>query len=212
VTVSLGVRFPAFFPLFLAALVAGACDDDEPDVSSVSVSFEAGAPMGPCAAVEQQHAIEGQAHVPDCSAMSYGTNPPSSGDHYGVWAAYKVYANPIPPGYWVHDLEHGGIVLTYNCQSGCDADVAAAESMLNALPPDPVCLSVGAPRRIIMTPDPGLDVPFAASAWGFTLRANCFDPDVFRSFVDRHNGAGPESVCGGGVDLATGVPPGCGGR
>lgn len=206
------MRFWAFFQLFLAAPVVGACNDDAPGVSNVAVSFEAGAPMGPCEAVEQQHGIEGQSHVPECSPVTYGTNPPSSGNHYDVWAAFKVYANPIPPGYWVHDLEHGAVVLTHNCPGGCDADVAAAQAMLNALPPDPVCLALAAvPRRIIMTPDPSLDVPFAASAWGFTLRANCFDADVFRSFIQRHNGAGPESVCGGGVDLATGVPPGCGG-
>jgi hypothetical protein len=213
VTGSGAVRFPAVVPLCLLVPPLAACDDDEPAVANVSVQFEAGAPMGTCAAVEQQHAIEGQSHVQECSPIAYGTKPPSSGNHYDAWAAFKVYSNPIPPGYWVHDLEHGAVVLTYNCPDGCDADVAAAVTMLNALAPDPLCLSTATvPRRTIMTPDPNLDVRFAASAWGFTLRANCFDTDVFRSFIDRHYGAGPESVCGGGVDLATGVQPGCGGR
>lgn len=168
--------------------------------------------MGPCAAVEQQHVIEGQSHVPECSPVEYETLPPSSGDHYGIWAAFKVYSTPVPEGYWVHDLEHGAVVLSYNCPDGCDADVAAATQMLNELPADPLCLSSGegVRRRSVMTPDPKLDVEFAASAWGFTLRADCFDPDVFRSFAVRHYAAGPEDLCADGIDLATGVPQGCG--
>jgi hypothetical protein len=62
-----------------------------------------------------------------------------------------------------------------------------------------------------MTPDPKLDVPFAASAWGFTLRASCFDADAFRSFATKHNASGPEPLCGDGIDLSTGVAAGCGG-
>jgi hypothetical protein len=206
------VRVRVIFALFSAAV--SACTDDAPDGSNTAnVSYEAGAPVGLCAAVEQQHGIEGQVHVPECTTIAYGTNPPSSGNHYGAWAAFKVYSNPIPPGYWVHNLEHGAVVLTHNCEDGCGGDVAAAEAMLNALPADPLCLSTATvPRRTIMTPDPELDVPFAASAWGYTLRANCFDAEAFRSFIDRHYGAGPEGVCAGGVDLATGVSPGCGGR
>jgi hypothetical protein len=168
--------------------------------------------MGLCHAVEQQHAIEGQEHVPECSAVHYATNPPSSGNHYAVWAAYKVYSNPIPEGYWVHDLEHGAVVISYNCPDGCASDVAAATQMLAALPADPLCLEAGgAPkRRTIMTPDPNLDVPFAASAWGFTLRADCFDTEVFRNFAIQRYPLGPENFCADGVDLAAGVPSGCG--
>jgi hypothetical protein len=205
------VRFKAVFALFFASTGLGACNDDAP--ATESVSYEASAPMGPCAAVEQRHAIEGQLHVPECSTIAYGSKPPSSGNHYDTWAAYRIYANAIPEGFWVHNLEHGAVVISYNCPDGCADDVAAATAMLSALPPDPFCLLTSTvPRRTIMTPDPNLDVPFAASAWGYTLRANCFDADAFRSFATRHAAAGPENLCGNGADLSTGVPPGCGGR
>src|SRR6202042_881476 len=90
-------------------------------------AYDASAPTGPCNAVEQEQAIEGFDHVAVCSYVVYGTKPPSSGDHYPIWAAYKTYAAPIPEGFFVHNLEHGTIVLTYNCPSGCAADVAAAQ-------------------------------------------------------------------------------------
>jgi hypothetical protein len=175
--------------------------------------------MGPCAAVVQQQGIEGANHVAVCTVIEYGTNPPSSGDHYPppYWAAYKTYASPVPEGFWVHDLEHGAVVLTYNCAVGqgdateCAAEVAAAQKMIDALPPDPVCVQLGISRRTVMTPDPKLDVRFAASAWGWTLRANCFDVTAFRDFALAHYDMGPESLCNDGQDpMAAGLPNGCG--
>jgi hypothetical protein len=54
---------------------------------------------------------------------------------------------------------------------------------------------------VILTPDPKLDVPWAASAWGHTLRSDCFDRDAFESFFDAHAGNGPEEVCTPGTDF-----------
>lgn len=171
-----------------------------------------GAPSGSCSAAAQQHPIEGFSHVPVCSPVSFATRPPSSGDHYPIWAAYQSYSSAVPEGFWVHDLEHGAIVITYNCPGGCASDVAAAQAFIDAQPDDPMCdPSAGDPRvRLVMTPDPGLDVKFAASAWGWTLRADCFDASAFGAFTAAHYGQGREAVCGQGEDLSTGVPAGCG--
>jgi hypothetical protein len=169
----------------------------------------------------QQHPIEGSTHVPVCALIDYRTNPPSSGNHYPIWAAYKTYPSPVPEGFWVHDLEHGAVVLTYNCavtgtaDSGtCNDDIAAAAAMIAALPDDPACVSIpqqSVRRRIVMVPDPKLDVRFAASAWGWTLRANCFDDSAFLAFENAHYGHGPEDLCTDGEDpLATGLPQNCG--
>jgi hypothetical protein len=169
--------------------------------------------MGPCAAVVQQHTIEGRTHVDECAYVAYQTNPPSSGNHYPIWAAYQTYTAPIPKGFWVHNLEHGTVVFTYNCPKGCDADVAAAEQMIAGLPTDMGCLQLGqgVSRRSILVPDPNLDVPFAASAWGWTLRANCFDSTVFRRFALDHYDQAPEDICENGEDpTLLGLPSDCG--
>ena len=174
--------------------------------------YDASAPVGKCDAIEQQQAIEGFDHVPVCSSVTYRTKPPSSGNHYPIWAAYKTYATPIPEGFFVHNLEHGTVVLTYNCPNGCAADVAAAQAMIDALLTDPECAAQGSAvrRRTLMTPDPNLDVPFAASAWGWTLRAKCFDPVVFESFATRHYNQGREDICADGDDVSVGLPANCG--
>jgi hypothetical protein len=199
---------PLFIVGGLLALVACSSDNDP------GMDGPPSAPMGRCGAVVQQHKIEGQTHVDTCSYIAYRTRPPSSGNHYPNWAAYSVYGQPVPEGFWVHDLEHGAIVISYNCgDAGCAGDVAAAVQMVESYPSDPSCdtAASGVRSRMLLTPDPHLDVPFAASAWGWTLRANCFDPDAFTAFAEAHYGKGPEPVCANGVDpIGTLAKPGCG--
>jgi hypothetical protein len=187
------------------------------DGSADDGGFPASPPQGPCNAVVQEHAMEGRNHVAICSYVDYLTKPPNSGNHYPIWLAYKSYATPMPQGFWVHNLEHGSIVLSYNCalndgHVGCQGDVDAAQQMLDALPTDPLCTAAGegVSHRTVMTPDPNLDVPFAASAWTWTLRADCFDPVAFQAFAMAHYGMGPEEICGNGEDFSGQIPQGCG--
>lgn len=157
-----------------------------PDVS--------GAPLG-----EASHPNEGANHVVSCSNACYGTMPPSSGNHYPSWPAYKAYAQPVPWGFLVHGLEHGSIIVTYNCPCDCPDEVAAATAWIAKLPADENCTGAP-PPRIVLAPDPTLDVRWAASAWGWTLRAAAFDPAAFQAFFSAHYDRGGESICGGLAD------------
>lgn len=181
------------------AISLAACGYDE---GRDDASYDAVAVPGTrCQAVVQRRHGEGSAHVAECSTVSYRSNPPSSGNHYQNWSGFGIYEQPLPRGYWVHALEHGAIVVSYDCAE-CDADLAAARAFFDALPPDAVCVVHGSARpRAMLTPDPLLDVPWAASAWGWTLRANCFEPEVFSDFYTEHLGRGPEQVCSPGSDL-----------
>jgi Protein of unknown function (DUF3105) len=160
---------------------------------------------GACTAVVAQHPDEGANHV-DCTPVpTYGTNPPSSGNHYQIWADFKTYAAPVPWGHLVHALEHGAIVIVYNCPDGCPDEVARAQTMIDGLPYplDPADVDVAdgfncvAPTkgRIILAPDPHLDVRWAASAWTWTLKSSCFDEDTFSAFARGHYAQGRENFC-----------------
>lgn len=144
-----------------------------------------------------------QNHLAVCSATDYPDNPPAGGDHYSVWAAYRSYSFAVPRGFWVHNLEHGAVVYTYNCPDGCADEVAQVQAMIDALPED---CGGGPARRVVLTPDPLLDVRWGASAWGQTLRADCVDAARFRNFYLNHFGHGPEQVCADGSDFS-GVAP-----
>jgi Protein of unknown function (DUF3105) len=175
--------------LGLAGVSCGSSPATEVDASEMQID------AGTCSAVVAQHPDEGAFHV-DCTPIPiYGTNPPSSGNHYGTWADYKTYDAPVPWGHLVHSLEHGAIVIVYNCPDGCADEVAAAQAMIDALPTDPIC-TAPTRHRVILAPDPTLDVRWAASAWTWTLRAPCFDAATFTAFAAAHYGMGGEDLCG----------------
>jgi hypothetical protein len=158
-----------------------------------------------CGAVERAFPLESAVHTTACAEIAYSTNPPSSGMHYGVWPSFKAYDTAVPRGFLVHALEHGAVVIGYSCED-CDDEVDAARALIAELGPDPLCCAepscTGASSRLILTPDPRLDTAWAASSWGFTLTADCFEPDAFRAFVEAHRGRGLEAVCSDGVDVA----------
>lgn len=184
--------------LLLLALVG--CSDD-PDPQPV-VSENCEEPSGACdlraCAPEQLEAR----HVDVCSVIEWPTNPPTSGQHYPIWALFQDYAEPVPRGFWLHSAEHSGIVLAYNCDR-YDGECSELESALtgyaDSVEDDPLCTpAVG--NRIIVTPDPLLDEAFAAVAWGHSLSGSCFEEEPVQAFVDAHYGNNYENLCTGGVD------------
>ena len=63
----------------------------------------------------QKIADLGRTHVSDISSVSYNSNPPTSGNHFPIWAKRGVYDRVLSDGHLIHSLEHGYIVLSYNC-------------------------------------------------------------------------------------------------
>ena len=172
---------------------------------------DAAGPDAPtCTTTVATHPLFAAPHIAQCSPVGYSTNPPTSGPHYGLWASWRAYADRVPRGFWVHNLEHGGVVVAYNCPTGCAAEVAALTAFLDARPVDPLCV---APirNRFVVTPDPLLDTRFAASAWGWSLRSDCFDLAALGSFIDAHYAQAPENFCTDGFDptFPGAIPPDC---
>jgi hypothetical protein len=99
----------------------------------------------------------------------------------------------------VHDLEHGAIVLFHQCVTGaeCDAIVEGFRKTRDALPSDPLCDS-SIRVRVVIVPDPLLDVPVAAAAWGWTYKASCLDLASLTDFAKAHYGQGTEDLCAPG--------------
>lgn len=60
---------------------------------------------------------QGRTHVPkeQWEKFSYNSNPPASGPHDATWTKAGIYDNPQGDGYLIHALEHGYVVISYNC-------------------------------------------------------------------------------------------------
>ena len=134
-------------------------------------------------------------HVPDGTPVVYGSNPPSSGPHYGTWANFQEFTHPVDDGNLVHSLEHGAVLLLYKCQGeACDALLTALRAVRNAIPADPLC-DPAIRTRVILAPRAANDVAVAAAAWGHVYRADCVDAASLTSFVLEHYAKAPENFC-----------------
>jgi hypothetical protein len=150
---------------------------------------------GPAGTVGVQVRNEGWGHVLEGSAITYASNPPASGPHYPVWARYQAYTTALDRGYWVHNLEHGAIVMLYRPDTPA-AVVSALADAYRSLPVDPQC----GHTRALLTPDPLLPRPMiAVIAADWLLTTDGVDGTSIRDFTLAHRGRGPENICQGGT-------------
>ncbi|MBI4814784.1 MAG: DUF3105 domain-containing protein [Deltaproteobacteria bacterium] len=160
------------------------------------------APEGRCDTVTRETPeIQPGTHVPAGTPIEWNTNPPSSGPHFGAWARWgESYVEPVlDRGYWVHNLEHGGVVVALKCDALCGELVDRVKALDPRLPVEPICEGVSA-RRWLIVRDPLLpeEVQVAAVAWGVTSTARCLDEDSLTEFVSARLGSGPEKTCAQG--------------
>lgn len=129
---------------------------------------------------------------------TYNSNPPSSGQHCGLWGQHAAFTNvPLPRCNWLHNLEHGAVALLHNCPAGCSDVTSSFANLVKAFKGDPACV----PSRFVITADASLATKVAAAAWGWTFTADCLDTSalqILSAFIDAHYGQGPEAVCASG--------------
>ncbi len=63
----------------------------------------------------QKIADLGRDHVDISTKVDYSSNPPTSGAHNADWTRAGVYELPRKDAYLVHSLEHGYVIISYNC-------------------------------------------------------------------------------------------------
>lgn len=54
-------------------------------------------------------------HKPQTEVLEYKSNPPTSGPHYAEPEKPGVYSTPPLDGKLVHSMEHGYVIIWYNC-------------------------------------------------------------------------------------------------
>ena len=139
-------------------------------------------------------------HVPVGTAITWSTNPPATGKHYPMWAQLDRSYLALDRGYWMHDAEHGSIILLYNCPDGCDADVAALQDVVRGMAIDHAC-TLPVKQRALVVSDPLLPTRFGAVAWDVSYTASCVDSAYLAQFAADHYNHGPEDLCNDGAAL-----------
>ena len=141
--------------------------------------------------VSQRYRVddEGRDHVPQGAPITYNHTPPSSGPHYLVPSPYGVYASEVPVGAWVHNLEHGGIVLLFKCVDDCESKAAEIEPIYGELPS-----GAFGEVKLLAAPYKGAPSDYTLLAWGWQEDLDSLDSArverFYRDLVDR----GPENA------------------
>lgn len=135
---------------------------------------------------------EGHTHVAEGSFVQYQHNPPSSGSHYPAPTNWGVYNTPVPPGLFVHNLEHGGITVLYDCPSGCPAIVSQLDDAFKNFPVE----KFGEVKLVVSPYHPlpeGAKV--TALAWDVEYDfTQGFDENQLLAFYQQHVDHGREDV------------------
>jgi hypothetical protein len=129
-------------------------------------------------------------HVSPGTVVQYNSRPPTSGNHYPNPSGYGVFDRAVPTGNWVHNLEHGAIVVLYRPDLCDDACVAAVKDVYKQAPRSRQFNVV----KMVVTPYTDMDHAVAAVAWQYLDEMDTADEGRILAFYRDHVDKGPEQV------------------
>jgi hypothetical protein len=149
----------------------------------------------------------GRTHVPLGQKVTYTYCPPASGFHYNSAGSgpiqprlYGPNDHVLPEG-WMHNLEHGALVLLYRGHDGdpgpTDAGQTSLRAFFDAFPPSPICgIQPGTSTGPVIARFDDMATPYAALVWGRVLPLQELDTaqilEFWQIWGERTN---PEKQC-----------------
>jgi hypothetical protein len=120
------------------------------------------------------------------SRSNYNSDPPTSGWHYDEPARAGFCETPLPDEQLVHNLEHGHVVISYDCGKLADCENVKAE--LGRL------VENFQRWKIVAVARENTDAAIALTAWGRIDKMDSYDENRIRAFVRRWRNRGPENT------------------
>ena len=147
--------------------------------------------------VGQAVADEGRNHVDPSTAPTYKFYPPASGPHFSAQGIAPVpwqTIDTLQEGQYIHNLEHGGIAILYDCPSGADCTTlknALENYVTNLAPVEPTYHEV----KVVLTPySRGMQKKVALVAWDYIEFLDSYDQAEITRFYENHVDQGPEQI------------------
>ena len=197
-----GIALGLFIVVAAVWLWYGAHGKTSSAAAAASPSAPATTAGAPSAAAFSGKAFPSQGHAhlnPDePDDFVYNSNPPTSGPHKEIFSDQFISPNPLPPYIQVHLLEHGNVLLQYNCTC---PDVAAALSSIayaydskviapHELQPttEEVQQAEETGRAVIVAPNPTMKTKIALTAWTRLGTLQSVDKPKIDSFIALYLG------------------------
>ena len=208
-TALVGVALVAAFVLSSAAAPATACTNTGVPSPTASPAANATPALG------YVQSDMGRRHINVGEKVTYTYCPPASGSHVNRAGAGpiqpRVYGpnDTVGPQGWIHNLEHGGMVLLYrgDGEGATEAGQTALQAFYDSFPPGPVCgTPKGASGPVIARFDQ-MSTPFEAMVWGRVLPLESFDQAMILAFWQQWGErTNPEAQCPAPSDAPSTAP------
>ncbi len=134
------------------------------------------------AQIGESYEDQGREHVPlEQVSDPSNSNPPTSGDHLAQPAEWGVYQNELPDKQLIHNLEHGGIWISYK-----DID-PETKSKLESI-------GKANPGSVIVTPRMANDSKIILAAWTRLEKMETYDEAKILEFIKANKNKSPEPL------------------
>jgi hypothetical protein len=131
-------------------------------------------------AQSRDHFAVGAAHP------AYNSDPPTGGWHYDKPWDPGFYEQPVADEYLVHNLEHGHIVISYDCSklADCEGAKAGIRQLVQRYKN----------WKIVAVPRKNADAAIALTAWSRLEKLNGYDDAKMTAFIHAYRDQGPEKT------------------
>jgi hypothetical protein len=171
------------FPLILALIVAGL-------IAIFTIGNGGNDQAEPRDRLGTLHEDQGRGHIEVATEHDpYNSSPASSGPHYDTPAPWGIKDNEVIDEIFVHNLEHGGIVITYRPDLPAE-QLEELKQAFGQLPPSPQFNNV----KAILTPRSKNERPISLAAWRYTYDMDTVNAEDIIKFYEDHIDQGPELV------------------
>lgn len=118
-----------------------------------------------------------------------GSEPPTSGDHAVSPLPWQAYDQEIPDGSAIHNLEHGGIYISYR------PDLPKEQvNQIKEIFFQPFSRENFTPNKVLLAPRPQNESPIVVSSWTRSMKLDTFDAEKVIEYYRRNVGKSPEAT------------------
>lgn len=194
---SLIARWPLILVLFILAIFfvyVGHQKNPSTGLQETASTVPPGSPKPPVAAGQQAsipeksrqgqfYPSQGHDHwdISRLEGFHYNSNPPTSGPHMEQFIDTYTPSSPLPPYIQVHLLEHGNVLIQYNCT--CPDTVKSLEKLAASFDTYAPSLGLEEGKGVIVAPNPSLPHRIVLTAWTRLLPMDSLDEKVAAKFI-----------------------------
>lgn len=143
-----------------------------------------------------KHAEQGRDHISSGQKHpAYNSDPPSSGPHYSdanAPAPWGAYSQQVPEEVFIHNEEHGGVVITYNPKLLNPPQLKRLQNLFTV----PYSSKDFSPTKALITPRIKNKHMIEIAAWTYTLNLDRYDEASLMKFYLQHVNKSPEPTAG----------------